>query len=113
MTSVAASAPYLVTYMKNGEKVTLRRRPPPQLHQYLPTDKVILREKKNDDYRAGDLFTVKYFSKRSPNVLQIEDDKGNSTFVSHYDLELKERTVSTVNPEDMSAPENNEYLTWP
>lgn len=113
MSAVAPASSYLVSYMKNGEKVSIRRRPPPQLHNMLPTDKVVLREKKNDDYPSGKLFTVKYFSQRSPNVIQIEDDKGNSTFVSHFDLELKERVANRTDVNDLRAPENNEYLQWP
>ena len=104
--------PYTVSYMKDGEKQTIRRRPPPLLHEMLPTDKVELTVKKNDDFQTGD-YTIKHINPRHPNTIQIMNDDGHATFVDYRDLELQER----ISPRDGVAPEdepiNNRYLNWP
>ncbi len=104
--------PYTVTYMKDGERQTIRRRPPPVLHDMLPTDKVELKFKKNDDFNRGD-YTIKHINPRHPNTIQIMGDDGKATFVDYRDIELQERvgTRAGVLPEDL--PENNRYLNWP
>jgi len=105
--------PYTVTYRKDGEIHKIRRRPPPKLHDMLPTDVVTLTRKKNDDYLAGDEFKVKGINPKHPNTIQIEDDDGNATFVSHYDLNLDERRGLRNGVDPMDLPEQNRYLLWP
>lgn len=106
-------APYTVSYYKNGERHTIRRRPPEKIHDMWPDDVVSLTRSKNDDYQAGDEFNVKHINTRHPNVLQLEDDDGNRTFVSAYDLNLEEAIGyrDGVDPRDMEI--NNKYLLWP
>ncbi len=116
MTSIRFSRkPYTVTYKDyhTGEIKKIKRRPPPKLHDILPTDKVELTRKKNDDWLEGEEFTVKHINPRHPNILQIEKPEGPATFVSHYDLRLEERIARRpgYNPEE--DPQNNKYLLWP
>lgn len=105
--------PYKVTYYKDGEKKTIRRVPPPKLHDMLPKDQVILNRGKNEDFEQGDEFKVKHINQRHPNVLQLSNDEGKTTFVDYYDLKLDKKFAlrDGVNPIDL--PENNEYLRWP
>ena len=105
--------PYTVTYYKDGERKVIRRRPPPKLHPMLPKDVVELSRSKNADFQAGDEFQVKHINQRHPNVLQLVNDDGVSTFVDYYDLELTERRAmrNGLRPEEL--PENNRYLLWP
>ncbi len=105
--------PYLVSYYKDGEKISIRRRPPPLLHNMLPTDVVKLTETKNDDFKQGSEFTVKHINPRHPNTIQIQDDDGNATFVAYYDLQLEEQVAPRDGIAPKDAPRNNRYLTWP
>jgi hypothetical protein len=104
---------YTVTYYQNGEKKTVKRRPPPVLHNMLPEDMVKLTQTKNADFAEGDEFKVKQINPRSPNTLQITDDDGNATFVPYFDLQLQEVVAprNGVPPKEM--PERNQYLLWP
>ena len=105
--------PYTVTYMKDGERQTIRRRPPPKLHDVWPKDLVSLKETKNIDWEADDEFTVKHINPRHPNVLQLINDEGETTFVDHYQVELEEMIGERdgVKPQEMEV--NNKYLLWP
>jgi hypothetical protein len=105
--------PYTVRYVSEGKQKTYRRRPPPKLHDMLPKDEVKLLKSKNSDFQNSDDYTVKSINPRQPNVLQIENDKGQATFVDYYDLQLQEMTAPRdgVDPRDM--PQNVEYLLWP
>lgn len=106
--------PYLVTYNDlNGEKHTIRRVPPPKLHPMLPTDVVELTRKKNDDFQAGDEFEVIHINQRHPNVLQLQDDDGKTTFVDFYDATLKEEVALRDGVDPRDRPVNNRYLLWP
>ncbi|MGE0172431.1 MAG: hypothetical protein AB7T49_06595 [Oligoflexales bacterium] len=105
--------PYTVTYYKDGEKHTIRRQPPPKLHNVWPEDVVKLTTKKSDDFDAGENYKVKGINPRHPNVIQIEDSDGNSTFVPHYDVELKEAIGQRDGVEPKDLPINNRYLLWP
>ena len=106
--------PYTVAYtdFHTGELVKIVRRPPPLLHEMLPTDIVELTTKKGDDFQAGDDFTVKHISYRQPNTIQIQDDDGNTTFVPSFDLELKGKVAyrGVARIDDERA---NRYLLWP
>ncbi len=106
--------PYTVTYFKDGVKHTIRRTPPPKLHDMMPKDIVELTQSKNDDWQAGDDFKVKGINPRHPNVLQIENGSGEATFVDYYDLKLEQMVGEReggVSPQDL--PINNRYLLWP
>jgi hypothetical protein len=105
-----------VTYYKDGEKETIRRRPPPKLHDVLPNDTVTLTRGKNDDWKEGETYKVKNIQQRSPNVLQLVNEEGLTTFVNYYDAKM------TIKPEErlpegieskFELPINNEYLLWP
>lgn len=115
--------PYTVTYYKNGEKQTIRRRPPPKLHDALPEDTVMLTRGKNDDWREGEKFKVKTIQNRSPNTLQLVNEEGLTTFVDHYDMQLVTQPIDRVHDGRVSREEakaqgidlsvDNRYLLWP
>lgn len=105
--------PYTVRYMVEGKRQSYRRRPPPKLHDMLPTDVVSLKRSKNEDFAKGDTYSVKTISPRQPNVLQITDSDGQSTFVDYYDLELNERVSPREGKEVFEFEENQRYLLWP
>ncbi|SMF38037.1 hypothetical protein [Pseudobacteriovorax antillogorgiicola] len=105
--------PYKVTYYKDGERKTIRRVPPPKLHDMLPKDKVSLTRGKNDDFETGDEFTVKHINQRHPNVLQVTNDDGRSTFIDYYDLKLEQKIAKRNGVDPLDFPENNRYLRWP
>ena len=68
----------------------------------LPKDKVVLKHGKNADFKEGDEFTVKHINQRHPNVLQITNEDGVSTFADYYDLKLEQKFSKTdgVDPFD-------------
>ncbi len=108
--------PYKVVYYKDGEKHTIRRVPPPKLHPMLPEDKVELTRSKNADFKAGDRFEVKDINPRQPNVLQIRNEEGLSTFIDHYDAKLMESGSDMILNEAgelVEKPIDNDYLLWP
>ncbi len=105
--------PYKVTYYQDGVKKTIRRRPPPKLHNMLPKDEVVLKHSKNADFVEGDEFTVKHINQRHPNVLQITNEDGISTFADYYDLKLEKKLSYRNGVHPLDFPENNEYLLWP
>lgn len=105
--------PYTVTYYKDGEKHTIRRRPPAKQHDLLPTDEVSLKRQKNADYQAGDEFTVKHINQRQPNVLQLENAAGDTTFVDYYDLNLEAKRSLPDGESPLDLPQNTRYLLWP
>jgi hypothetical protein len=79
----------------------------------LPTDKVELTSKKNDDWDAGERFTIKNINTRQPNTIQVEKENGDYTFVSYFDLSLKERVSGDRFASPLDNPVNNQYLIWP
>lgn len=97
--------------MHTGELVSKKRRPPPKLHDMLPTDKVELKFKKNEDWDSGEELTVKSISDRSPNVVQIKNEEGESTFVSSIDLNLVEEQA--YRPGKSKEQRSSKYLLWP
>lgn len=105
--------PYKVSYYKDGELKTIRRVPPPKLHDMLPKDQVSLTASKNDDFQEGDKFVVKHINQRHPNVLQVTNEDGVSTFVDYYDLQLEAKRSFRDGVDPIDFPENNEYLLWP
>lgn len=105
--------PYKVTYYKDGVKHTIRRIPPPKLHDIEVQDEVSLLRSKNEDYQAGDSFRVMGITKRQPNVLQLVNEDGLSTFVDYYDAKLEEMRGPREGVEVIDLPVNNRYLLWP
>ena len=108
--------PYTVTYYKDGQKQTIRRRPPPKLHEALPDDTVKLTHGKNDDWKEGESYKVKSIQQRSPNVLQLENEDGLTTFVDYYDTKLETKPEDRLPPgveSKFDLPVNNKYLLWP
>lgn len=106
--------PYTVRYQDlEGNLKSIRRVPPPKLHDMLPKDKVSLQSKKNDDWNAGNEFTIKAINPKQANTIQIANDEGDYTFVSYYDLSLEQRVGSSGFEDPRDNPINNEYLIWP
>lgn len=105
--------PYKVTYMENGEQKTIRRVPAPKLHDALPEDQVRLNVKKNDDWDAGETYTVKNINPRQPNVLQLINESGQTTFVSALDTTLQEKKAVRPGEDIRDLPQSNRYLLWP
>lgn len=106
--------PYTIKYKdQKGEMQSIRRVPPPKLHDMLPTDKVSLNSKKNDDWDSGENFTIKGIAERQPNTIQIENEKGDYTFVSYYDLSLEEKISDARYEDPRDNPITNDYLIWP
>jgi hypothetical protein len=106
--------PYTITYQDlKGEKHTIRRVPPPRLHDMLPTDIVELTRQKNEDFVVGDEFDVKHINPRHPNVLQLTNDDEITTFVDYYDLDLVEEVADRPGVNHFDKPINNRYLMWP
>jgi hypothetical protein len=79
----------------------------------LPKDEVKLTRGKSDDFQAGGEFNVKHINPKHPNVLQLEDDEGRSTFVDYYDLSLERKVGRRDGVDPIESPERNEYLLWP
>jgi hypothetical protein len=108
--------PYTVSYMKDGERRTIRRVPPPKLHDLAPADKVVISRKKGDDWDAGDEVTVKSIGRRQPNTLQVEKD-GKTTFLPYFDVLFREREGADIIAEDgmkiARDPLGSKYLLWP
>lgn len=105
--------PYTVTYMKDGEKHTIRRTPPPKLHDMDVQDEVRLLRSKNDDFKEGEVMTVKGITDRQPNVLQLVNEDGLSTFVDYYDARIENVRSARNGVEPLDMPINNRYLLWP
>jgi hypothetical protein len=106
--------PYIVRYTdQDGKPQTLRRVPPPKLHDALPTDKVELTKTRSDDFEAGDVLTVKNINPRQANTLQVENSDGQTTFINHYEMFLKEKMAARGDVPAEQLPERNKYLLWP
>jgi len=106
--------PYVISYRdQNGEMNKLRRVPPPKLHEALPADKVAITRGRSEDFAEGDIVTVKHINTRHPNVLQVTNKDGNTSFLSHLDIRLEERVALRAGIDPRDEPEANAYLLWP
>jgi hypothetical protein len=113
--------PYIVSYVDaDGKQQKIRRVPPPKLHTAMPTDVVELKRRKSDHFIDGDRVTVKHINPKHPNVLQVENSSGQTTFISQYEMELKQKIANTTGVRDASlesedSPQtiDNDYLDWP
>jgi hypothetical protein len=115
------AAPYTIRYKddKTGEMKTIRRQPPVKLHQTLPKDKVELLSKRSDSFDEGGTYTVKGISPRSPNILQLENGDGETTFIEYHDTKLvsenaePETSGDNVSPAQASRIIKSKYMIWP
>lgn len=117
--------PYTVKYVDlSGAVKSIRRVPPPKLHDALPKDTVEITSKKNDDFRAGDNVEVVGLTARQPNVLQVRNGNGQTTFLDYFDMRLDEMapttyegaSTSTNTPQEWYRDRpsmDNRYLIWP
>ncbi len=104
--------PYNVEYYKDGQKQTIRRVPPPKLHDIEEGDEVTITKKKGDDWDAGDTVDIKAIQSRQPNTLTIEKSNGQYTFLPYDDVELKEKSTLHYIREGKD-PFGSQYLLWP
>jgi hypothetical protein len=97
--------------------MTIRRIPPPKMHEALPTDIVKLTDKLNDDFRNGGSYEVQNVNPRNPNMLQIKDKYGNTTFVPYFKTNLYQKIADREGmpgqPARADNPVANGYLQWP
>ncbi|MEN9836123.1 MAG: hypothetical protein RL011_2316 [Pseudomonadota bacterium] len=110
--------PYTVYYQDiQGKVQSIKRTPPPKLHEVLPTDSVELTSTKGDDFRAGDVLTVENINPRYPNTLQLRSGSGDTTFVEYFDVNLRSEIAPRQDgrdPLDQPAVKlSNRYLMWP
>jgi hypothetical protein len=110
--------PYIVHYVdQEGKQQSIRRVPPPKLHTAMPTDKVELTKKLSDNFDAGDELTVKSINPRHANILKVENGQGQTTFISHYDMKVKDKIAPRLESEAAASGEDipiqNDYLLWP
>ncbi|WGL60346.1 hypothetical protein QEJ31_01850 [Pigmentibacter sp. JX0631] len=104
--------PYNVEYYKDGVKETIRRVPPPKLHDMEEGDEVKIIRKKGDDWDQGDRVDIKAINPRQANTLTIEKANGDYTFLSYDDVELKEKSALHYIREGRD-PFGSQYLLWP
>lgn len=114
--------PYFISYVDSqGQQQKIRRVPPQKLHNALPTDRVELRTRRSDHFNAGDEVTVKRINPRHPNVLQVENDEGQTTFITHYDMVFEQKNGETPSIQSSSSHMQSDeeptisssYLDWP
>lgn len=106
--------PYTVQYRRDGEVRQYRRQPPPKLHEALPTDIVEIKNSASTHWREGESYEVKHINWKHPNVLQIKNDDGETTFVNYHDIALKKKVAPRGDTADVqSDPQANRYLQWP
>ena len=105
--------PYTVTYYKDGERHTIRRRPPAKAHQIWPEDIVSLKSNRTSQFFEGDEVEVRHINPRHPNILQLENDDGATTFVEYFDVELESAEGPRSGLDEAQLEVQNEYLNWP
>ena len=105
--------PYTITYMKDGERQTIRRRPPRRAHNIWPEDLVSLKETKNIDWQEGEKVSVRHINPRHPNTLQLVNDDGETTFVEYHQVAHEEKIGlrDGVHPNEIDG--YHPYLVWP
>lgn len=106
--------PYQVTYRDlRGELKTIRRVPPPKLHDMLPTDVVSLSRQTSEAFQEGDEVRIKHINPRQANTLQLINAEGATTFVNYTDVVLQRAEAPRPDADPRDMPVNNRYLTWP
>ena len=99
---------------RSGETQVVRRRPAKKLHNILPKDEVELGVRRSELFPEGEVYKVKHINRREPNLLQLENSDGETTFVPHYDVELDEAIAPRGQRNGvMDHPVDNAYLRWP
>ena len=111
----ASRKPYVSFYKDSvtGEVKNIKRQPPKPQHDMLPTDIVELTNKKSADWPAYETYTIKHINFRQPNVIQLEDDSGKTTFVQSSDLKLIQKNSLEQGVKQIDSEIQSEYLAWP
>ena len=110
--------PYKVSWRDSeGVQQTIRRVPPPKLHDALPKDQVRLSRTVSSTFKEGESFEVKHINPRHPNTLQLVNSEGKTTFVGYHDIALK-KGVSKNSAEIARVEKENieltqDHLRWP
>ena len=116
---VKRAAPYNVTYYKDGKKHTIRRVPPPTLHDMEKGDSASIIDRRNQDWAVGDNVTIKNINPRQPNVLMVEkeSDSDSYTFMNYFQLQKTGENSSLPFYEEKALLNNDgycdNYLLWP
>jgi hypothetical protein len=102
----------------NGDERVVRRRPAEKKHLHMPEDKVELGVKHGDSFEEGASYTVKHISRQDPNILQLENSKGETTFVPYFEVDMTDAPESVrgklkQSRQDIEHPLNTKYLRWP
>ena len=109
--------PYIVTYQDlQGNQQTLRRTPPPKLHDILPNDVVELTVTKSDDFQAGESALVDNINPKHANTLQLKNSRGDTTFLDYFDVNLLNEVAPREGRDPVDQPSvqiSNRYLMWP
>ncbi len=106
--------PYTISYMdQDGKQQKIRRVPPPKLHEALPTDQVELTRKHSDSFDTGDVVTVTSINPRHANTLKVENEDGQTTFISYFEMFLKDKIAARNGVLPQNDPVRNKYLLWP
>lgn len=111
--------PYTVRYRTDeGEMKSIRRVPPPKLHNFVPEDVVTISKKRSDNWDSDEQVKVVGVSARQPNTLWVEKEDGRRTFLPYSDVRGVARSEADVEfAEDIrerrSDPLGSDYLLWP
>lgn len=100
-----------------GEVQKITRTPPPKLHSIMPQDVVILNQTKSEAWAEGRDYGVKNINWKSPNVLQLEKENGETTFVNYTEVSLQEKALRQGSRDGVEDPKDDpissRYLGWP
>ena len=111
----ATRKPYTAYYKDSitGEIKSIKRQPPKPQHSMLPTDTVELTTRKGEDWPANETYTIKHINFRQPNVIQLEDEQGKTTFVESSELKLIQKNSDEIGVKQIDSEIQGEYLVWP
>ncbi|MFZ9521047.1 MAG: hypothetical protein ACO3A4_11285 [Silvanigrellaceae bacterium] len=115
----ASRAPYVVSYRSNdGELKSIRRVPPPKLHNFQTDDVVTISRKRGDDWDVDNEVKVTGINKRQPNTLRVENADGKHTFLTYSDLRGKAKNQADAELQEefnerQRDPIGSDYLLWP
>ncbi|NBX17761.1 MAG: hypothetical protein EBR09_10380 [Proteobacteria bacterium] len=111
--------PYTVSYRtSDGELKTIRRVPPPVMHEFKNEDTVTITRKRGDDWDAGQEVKVIGINSRQPNTLMVEGNNGKHTFLTYTDVRgvpknAADQAITEDFQERQSDPLGSDYLLWP
>jgi hypothetical protein len=112
-------APYVVSYRSgDGEVKTIRRVPPPKLHEFQTDDVVTITRKRGDDWDVEQDVRVAGIAQRQPNTLMVEGKDGKHTFLTYSDVRAEPKNLSDLAMredflEKQRDPIGSDYLLWP